>query len=110
MDAATLGAIGSILVGLAAATAALVGHRGQSRSARDGQVLGGYSTLVDDLQEERDKLRTQLADKDTALAAAFAELAGERASAAALHQQISTLTIERDELRRRLAELEGRPA
>ena len=110
MDAAQLGAVSAIVVGLTAATASLVGHRGASRSAREGQVLGGYSTLVDDLQEERDKVRAQLVEKDSALAAAFAELAAERAGAAVLHRQIADLTTERDELRRRLAELEGRPA
>ncbi|MFF2331863.1 MULTISPECIES: hypothetical protein [unclassified Streptomyces] len=110
MDAATLGALGSIVVGLAAAGAAFLGQRGASRASQSGVVFGGYSTLVDNLQEERDKLLRQVAEKDAALAAAYAELAGERASSAALHQQITSLTAERDDLRRRLAELEGNPA
>ncbi|WP_435969297.1 hypothetical protein [Streptomyces sp. Qhu_M48] len=110
MDTATLGALGTILVGVAVAGASLVGHRSQSRSARDGQVLGGYSTLVDNLQEERDKLLAQLTDKTTELAAAYAELARERADTSALQRQIAELTTERDGLRERLAELEGRPA
>ncbi|MGW4852231.1 hypothetical protein ACWEPZ_13500 [Streptomyces sp. NPDC004288] len=117
MDTATLGALGTILVGVAVAGASLVGHRSQSRSARDGQVLGGYSTLVDDLQEERDQLRTQLTDKTSELANAYAELARERADtareraeAAAMQRRIDDLTTECDGLRERLAELEGRPA
>ncbi|MFG2899517.1 hypothetical protein ACGFZH_20850 [Streptomyces zaomyceticus] len=110
MDTATLGALGTILVGLAVAGASLVGHLTQSRSARDGQVVGGYSTLVDDLQEERDQLRTQLTDKTTELAAAYAELARERADTTTMHRRIAELTTECDGLRERLAELEGRPA
>ncbi|MFD8640857.1 hypothetical protein ACFV14_11165 [Streptomyces zaomyceticus] len=110
MDTATLGALGTILVGVAVAGASLVGHRSQSRSARDGQVLGGYSTLVDNLQEERDKLLAQLADSGAQLAAAYADLARERADASALHARIAALTAERDTLRARLDELEGRPA
>lgn len=110
MDTATLGALGTILVGIAVAGASLAGHRSQSRSARDGQVLGGYSTLVDDLQEERDQLRAQLTTKAEELAAAYAELARERADTSAMHRRISELTTECDGLRERLAELEGRPA
>lgn len=109
MDAATLGAVGSIIVGLAAATAAYVGQRGASRASQSGAVLGGYSTLVDNLQEERDKAQAKLAETDRLLAAAYADLAGERADKARLQTQITELTVERAQLLARIAELEGTP-
>lgn len=83
MDAATLGAVGTIVVGLAAATAAWIGHRG----SHQGVVLTGYGGLVNELQEERADLRAKLA-------AAYADLAGERADKAALQAQIAQLQAE----------------
>ncbi|WP_405991116.1 hypothetical protein [Streptomyces sp. NBC_00986] len=109
MDAATLGAVGTIVVGLAAAAAAIVGQRGANRASQSGAVLGGYSTLVDNLQEERDKLGRQLAENELKLVAAYAELASERANKAALQGQITTLTTENTLLRERIVELGGQP-
>ncbi|WP_125262306.1 hypothetical protein [Streptomyces alboflavus] len=109
MDAATLGAVGTIVVGLAAAAAALVGQRGANRASQSGAVLGGYSTLVDNLQEERDKLARQLAENEVKLAAAYAELASERADKAGLQGQIAALTAENARLRDRIDELGGQP-
>lgn len=109
MDAATLGAVGTIVVGLAAAAAALIGHRGANAVSQSGAVLGGYSTLVDNLQEERDKVRAQLAENEVRLAAAYAELASERADKAELRGQITTLTSENRQLRDRIVELGGQP-
>ena len=107
MDAATLGAVGTIVVGIAAAAAALVGQRGANRNGQSTAVLGGYSTLVDNLQEERDKLRDRLAEAERLLTGAYADLAGERADKAALQREISDLTAEIARLRARLADLEG---
>ncbi|MEU2740208.1 hypothetical protein ABZ656_33845 [Streptomyces sp. NPDC007095] len=109
MDAATLGAVGTIVVGLAAAAAAVVGQRGANRASQSGAVLGGYSTLVDNLQEERDKVRAQLAENEVRLAAAYAELASERADKALLQGQITALTVENTQLRERIVELGGQP-
>ncbi|HET9382259.1 MAG TPA: hypothetical protein VFP69_15710 [Streptomyces sp.] len=109
MDAATLTAVGVIVVGLATAAAALVGHRGANAASQSGAVLGGYSTLVDNLQEERDKLRERLAETERLLAAAYAELAGERAGTAALERRIGELEAENAVLRARIAELGGQP-
>ncbi|MFF1417483.1 hypothetical protein [Streptomyces sp. NPDC058280] len=105
MDAAQLGAVGTIVVGLAAATAALIGQRGANRVSQSGAVLGGYSTLVDNLQEERDKAQGKLAANELLLAAAYAELAGERADKTALQGQISELTRENALLRARITAL-----
>ncbi|MCX4969392.1 hypothetical protein OH768_33600 [Streptomyces sp. NBC_01622] len=109
MDAATLSAVGVIVVGLAAAAAALIGHRGANAASQSGAVLGGYSTLVDNLQEERDKLARQISENDVKLAAAYAELASERADKAALQGQITALTSENRQLRDRIVELGGQP-
>ncbi|MEV3855038.1 hypothetical protein AB0J38_12015 [Streptomyces sp. NPDC050095] len=99
MDAATITAVGTIVVGLAAAAAAAVGHQGTSRASQSGAVIGGYSTLVDNLQEERDKAQAKLTETELRLAAAYAELAGERADKAAQQTEIASLTAEIHRLR-----------
>ncbi|GAA3527955.1 hypothetical protein [Streptomyces osmaniensis] len=109
MDAATLGAVGTIVVGLAAAAAALIGHRGANAASQSGVVITGSLGLVNELQEERDKLRERLVENERLLAAAYAELASERADKTALHGQITTLTAENTRLRERIVELGGQP-
>ncbi|WP_030744426.1 hypothetical protein [Streptomyces sp. NRRL F-5135] len=109
MDAVTLGAVGTIIVGLAAAAAAVYGHRGQQRVNHSGAVMTGYGGLVDQLQEERAELRARIAEKDRDLAAAYAELAAERAEKTALQGQINDLNAEIRELRARLTALGGDP-
>jgi ATP-dependent protease ClpP protease subunit len=109
VDAATLGAVGTIVVGLAAAAAALIGHRGANAASQSGVVITGSLGLVNELQEERDKLRDRLVENERLLAAAYAELAAERADKAALHEQITALTAEKARLRERIVELGGQP-
>jgi chromosome segregation ATPase len=109
VDAAQLGAVGTIVVGLAAALAAVIGQRGANRASQSGAVLGGYSTLVDNLQEERNKLGDKLAENERLLAAAYRELADTRTEKADLLTQITTLTDENRQLRERIAELGGQP-
>lgn len=110
MDAATLGAVGTIVVGLAAAAAAVIGQRGANSASHSGALIGGYSTLVDQVQEERDKAQAKLVENERLLAAAYAELARERADKAGLQTQITELTAENARLRSRITELEGRPS
>ncbi|WP_432164854.1 hypothetical protein [Streptomyces sp. bgisy031] len=109
MDAAQLGAVGTIVVGLAAALAAVIGQRGANRASQSGAVLGGYSTLVDNLQEERNKLGDKLAENERLLAAAYRELSDTRNEKADLLTQITRLTDENRQLRERIAELGGQP-
>ncbi|WP_326728952.1 hypothetical protein [Streptomyces phaeochromogenes] len=109
MDAATLGAVGTIAVGLAAATGAFVGKRGENRANAAGAVFTGYGSLVDQLQEELGRLRTQLTENERLLAAAYADLSGERADKAALQGQITQLTTENGRLRQRIIDLGGQP-
>ncbi|MFF9123147.1 hypothetical protein ACF09J_07595 [Streptomyces sp. NPDC014889] len=107
MDAAAVGAVGAIVVGLASAVGALIGQRGANRASQSGAVLGGYSTLVDNLQEERNGLQVKLTENERLLAAAYAELASERADKAALQGRITELTAENERLRAQIVELGG---
>lgn len=100
MDAATLGAVGTIVVGLAAAGAAWIGQRTNARATHQGVVLTGYGGLVNELQEERADLRAKLT-------AAYADLAGERADKAACQAQIAQLQGEIADLNRQIAALGG---
>ncbi|MFH9768998.1 hypothetical protein ACH4N4_05390 [Streptomyces microflavus] len=113
MDAATLAAVGSIVVGLAAAAAALIGQRTNARATHQGAVMTGYGGLVDQLQEERETLRRERDDLRTALTAAYAELASERAGRAdraALQAQIVQLQTEIADRDRQIAALGGPPS
>ncbi|MFD8404676.1 hypothetical protein ACFV1G_08330 [Streptomyces anulatus] len=100
MDAATLAAVGTIVVGLAAAAAALIGQRTNARATHQGAVMTGYGGLVNELQEERADLREKLA-------AAYLELASERADRAALQAQIAQLTAAIADRDRQIAALGG---
>ncbi|MFE6408537.1 hypothetical protein ACFVOR_16560 [Streptomyces sp. NPDC057837] len=69
MDATTLG---SLLVGLGAVVGAVVAYVGK----RGENALTGYSSLTNDLQEERDRLDSKV----TELNAKVAELSSLRAA------------------------------
>lgn len=107
MDAAMLGAVGTIIVGIAAAAGAFAGKRGENKNTHDTTVLTGYGGLVNELQEERSDLRKKLAEAERKLADAYAELATERANATALQQNITALRERITSLRERIADLEG---
>jgi septal ring factor EnvC (AmiA/AmiB activator) len=107
VDGVLLGAVGSIVVGLVAAGAAVYGHRGTSRASETGAVLTGYGGLVAALQQERTDLHAQLAEAERRLAEAYAELARERADRAALEREIARLEGEVRALRARLGDEGG---
>lgn len=67
MNATTLGAL---LAGAGAVIGAVVAWLGK----RSENAITGYSSLTNDLQEERDALRTQLAEAHALRAADQAEL------------------------------------
>lgn len=98
MDAATIGAVGTIVVGLAAAAAAWIGQRTSARATHQGVVMTGYGGLVNELQEERADLRERLTAKQ-------AELAGERADKAALQAEIAQLHAQIADRDRQIAAL-----
>ncbi|MFE4649271.1 hypothetical protein [Streptomyces sp. NPDC056707] len=75
MDAALLTALGALLAGPVVAAAAMYGHRGANRAAREGGALTGFNSLTDQLQEERKELRSELAILRSDLAAEKAESA-----------------------------------
>ncbi|WP_413102207.1 hypothetical protein [Streptomyces sp. Inha503] len=67
MDATTLGALIAGAAAVIGAVVAFVGKRGEN-------AITGYSSLTNDLQEERDALRTQLAEAHALRAADQAEI------------------------------------
>ncbi|MFF5589741.1 hypothetical protein [Streptomyces hygroscopicus] len=80
MDATTLSALGALLVGvggLATAVVTAIGKRGEN-------ALNGYSSLTNDLQEERDGLRLQLTE-------AYAQRAADQAEITRLRNEIMRL-------------------
>jgi septal ring factor EnvC (AmiA/AmiB activator) len=98
VDAATIGAVATIVVGLAAAAAAIIGQRSNARATHQGVVMTGYGGLVNELQEERADLRQKLTE-------AHAELARERADQAALLARIAHLETEIAARDRQIADL-----
>ncbi|MFJ4852382.1 MULTISPECIES: hypothetical protein [unclassified Streptomyces] len=84
MDAALLTALGALLASPVVAAAAMYGHRGANRTAREGGVITGYNSLTDQLQEERTDLRAELATLR-------AELATERVENARLRLLVTQL-------------------
>lgn len=84
MDAAMVTALAALIAGPVAAAAAMYGSRGANRAAREGSAVTGFSSLTDQLQEERKELRAELA-------AVRAELAAEKAECARLRQLVHSL-------------------
>lgn len=73
MDAAMITAIAALVGGPLVAAAAMYGHRGANRAAREGGALNGFNSLTDQLQEERKELRADLATLRADLAAEKAD-------------------------------------
>lgn len=67
MDATALGSVLALAGVLSGAVVAYLGKRGEN-------ALTGYSSLTDNLQEERDRLDRQLIERDTKLAAQADEI------------------------------------
>jgi hypothetical protein len=51
-------AIGALVAGPVAATAAMYGNRGANRAAREASAVTGYDSLTKRLVDERDKAET----------------------------------------------------
>jgi ABC-type transport system involved in cytochrome c biogenesis permease subunit len=84
MSAAMITAIAALLGSPLVAVAAMYGSRGANRATREGGALTGYNSLTDQLQEERQELRTDLTT-------ARAELATERLESARLRLLVQQL-------------------
>lgn len=87
MDAATLGVLGAFAGAVVVGLVAFYGHRVNSKSG----LMTGYSSLTDQLQEERADLRQQLAEVRAELAAARTDRDALRTENAALRAQIQSL-------------------
>ena len=84
MDATTLG---SLLVGVGAVAAAVVAYLGK----RGETALTGYSSLTDNLQEERDRLDAKVTELHKELAEAARLRADDQAEIAQLRGQVNQL-------------------
>lgn len=84
MDGALVAALG--VIGSAAVTGvvAMYGSKVAGRAQREGNAVTGFSSLTNELQEERKELKTEVA-------ALKLELAAERAEAARLRLLVQSL-------------------
>jgi hypothetical protein len=84
MDAAMVTALAALIAGAGSAAAAMFTGRGANRTAQEGNAVTGFSSLTNELQEERKELRTELAT-------VRAELAAEKAETARLRLMVQQL-------------------
>lgn len=84
MDAAMVTAIAALIGGPVAALGVMYGSRGATRAAREGNAVTGFSSLTNELQEERAELKKEVATLR-------AELAAERLETARLRLQVQQL-------------------
>jgi hypothetical protein len=68
-------ALAALIGGPVAAAAAMYGTRGATRAAREGNTVNGFSSLTNELQEERKELREEVRTLRAELAAERAEVA-----------------------------------
>lgn len=73
MDAAMVTALAALIAGPVAAAAAMFTGRGAARAAREGNAVTGFSSLTNELQEERKELRDEVRTLRAELAAEKAE-------------------------------------
>ncbi|MFF7259455.1 hypothetical protein ACFZCL_04065 [Streptomyces sp. NPDC008159] len=79
--------IGSLLVGVGAVVGGLVAYLGK----RSENALTGYSSLTNDLQEERDRLDKKVAELTTTISTMAASAAQESSLRAADQAEIARL-------------------
>jgi hypothetical protein len=84
VDAAMVTAIAALIGGPMAAAGVMYGSRGATRAAREGNAVTGFSSLTNELQEERAELKKE----NSTLRA---ELAAERLETARLRLQVQQL-------------------
>lgn len=84
MDATTLGSVLAFAGVLGGAVVAYLGKRGEN-------ALTGYSSLTDNLQEERDRLDRKVSEQLASLAEQSAQRAADQAEIARLRILVITL-------------------
>lgn len=87
MDANTLTTLGGLLLGIGAVVGGVLAYLGK----RGENAVAGYSSLTNDLQEERDGLKTERDALNTRLAEQSALRAADQAELARLRAQIIQL-------------------
>jgi hypothetical protein len=68
VDAAVAGAISAVIVGALSVVGVMYGSRGANRAAREGNAVTGFSSLTNELQEERAELKKENSTLRTELA------------------------------------------
>lgn len=84
MDAAMVTALAALIAGPVAAAAAMYTGRGANTAAREGSAVTGFSSLTNELQEERTVLREEVR-------VLRSELAAERAEVTRLKAEVTRL-------------------
>jgi len=75
MDAAMVTALAALIGAPVTAAAAMYAGRGSTRAAQEGNAVTGFSSLTNELQEERKELRVELGNVRTELKAKDLEIA-----------------------------------
>lgn len=112
-------ALGGIVLGLAPIAAGVVGKRGSdaaksetttppTRPPADPAAVG-LASLVENLQEERDKAQQRLSETERELREAYERLTAANDENGELRVRIARLVEERAELRQHIVELGGTP-
>lgn len=84
MDATTLGAVLALIGVLSGSVVAYLGKRGENATTR-------WNAEIDQLQEERDGLRTQLTERDTRIGELLARHGEDQVEIARLRVQVVQL-------------------
>lgn len=87
MDASTLATLGGLLMGIGAVVGGVLAYVGK----RGENALGLYSSLTNDLQEERDTLKAERDSLNTRLAETASLRAADQAEIARLRAEIIRL-------------------
>lgn len=84
MDATTLGAVLALLGVLSGSVVAYLGKRGENATTR-------WNSTLDQIQEERDGLRKELADRETRVTALLDQRIADQVEIARLRVQVINL-------------------
>ena len=84
MDAATIGAVIGLVGVLSGSVVAYIGKRGENATTR-------FNSEIDQIQEERDGLRKELADRDTRITALLDQRINDQVEIARLRVKVVEL-------------------
>lgn len=75
MDAGMVTAVAALVGGTLSAAGVMYGSRGANQAAREGNVVTGFNSLTDQLQEERLEMKQEISTLRTKLDARDLEIA-----------------------------------